>query len=232
VSSRSTELAGLRTVVVESSKAAQLAVVMLHGYAMVPEALVPFATSIAVPARFYFPEGPVSAKPVGRAWWAMDLEARARALATGPRDLFGEHPAGVAAARRRLVGFLAEVQQQSNGLPIVLVGFSQGGMLACDAFLRERLPVAALALLSSSCISANEWEPLRHRLERLPMLISHGRHDADLAFSAGEALREFAERGGAQVTWIPFDEAHEIPLVVWRALKKFLMQVARADSSA
>jgi predicted esterase len=26
----------------------------------------------------------------------------------------------------------------------------------------------------------------------------------------------------APVTWVPFDGGHEIPLIVWRALRKFL----------
>lgn len=226
----SADIAGLRTLIVEPP-APRLVVVMLHGYAMMPEALAPFATSIGVPARFFIPEAPVVAVPEGRSWWAMDMEARSRALAGGPRDLFAEQPPGAPTARRRLMDFLTELRRQSGELPIVLVGFSQGGMLACDTFLRERPPVAALALLSSSRIAATEWEPFSHRLERLPVFISHGRQDADLAFSAGEALRDFARVAGANVTWVPFDEAHEIPLLVWRALKKFLMEVVRGASS-
>jgi phospholipase/carboxylesterase len=27
---------------------------------------------------------------------------------------------------------------------------------------------------------------------------------------------------GARVFWVPFDGGHEIPLVVWRGLRKFL----------
>jgi phospholipase/carboxylesterase len=98
-------------------------------------------------------------------------------------------------------------------------------MLACDLLLRDQPPVAALALLSSSRIAADEWEPLGGRLRGLPVLVSHGRSDADLAFSAGEALRDFLVRGGAQVTWVPFEQGHEIPLPVWRSLRKFLLSL-------
>jgi phospholipase/carboxylesterase len=52
--------------------------------------------------------------------------------------------------------------------------------------------------------------------------VSHGRGDTDLAFAAGEALRDLLVSGGAAVTWVPFDQGHEIPLVVWRGLRKFL----------
>jgi phospholipase/carboxylesterase len=224
------QIAGLRTIVLEPSQAPLLVVVMLHGYAMVPEALSPFAQSIGIPARFLLPEAPLEADPHGRAWWHIDGEARARSLAEGPRDLFDERPSGAPLARGRLRSFLDDVQSNAAGLPIVLVGFSQGGMLACDTLLRASppAPIAALALLSSSRIMLAEWTPLMHRIEGLPVFISHGERDTDLAFSAGEALRDFVAGAGARVTWVPFAGGHEIPLVVWRALKKFLNHLARA----
>ena len=212
-------IAGLRTIVVEPAAPPLLDVVMLHGYAMMPEDLAPFASSLGLPARFLFPEAPVEAIPAGRAWWDMDQEKKARQMAIGPRDLAGEYFPGAAAARALLLKFLGATRQ---GRPVALVGFSQGGMLACDTLLRERPDVAALALLSSSRISADEWAPLASRLAGLPVLVSHGQRDPDLAFAAGEALRDLLQRGGARVTWVPFDQAHEIPLVVWRALRKFL----------
>jgi phospholipase/carboxylesterase len=60
------------------------------------------------------------------------------------------------------------------------------------------------------------------RLRGLPVLVSHGRADADLAFAAGERLRDLLAGGGADVTWVPFEQGHEIPLEVWRALRKFM----------
>lgn len=223
----SDEIAGLRTIVVEPDVPPRLVVVLLHGYAMLPEALSPFARSIGIPARFLLPEGPLEASPEGHAWWAIDDERRARAIASGPRDLSQEHPAGAQAARERLLSFLAD-GRSSGGLPIALVGFSQGGMLACDTVLRARPEIAALGLLSSSRIMLDEWTPLVHALQGLPVLVSHGRNDADLSFAAGETLRDLCAGAGADVTWVPFDEGHEIPLVVWRALKKFLNQTLRA----
>lgn len=222
------EIAGLRTIVIEPQDPPQLVVVLLHGYAMWPEALSPFAHSIGISARFLLPEGPLDACAEGRAWWPIDGERRTRALASGPRDLSEEHPEGVSAARERLLSFLEDDRARSGGLPVALVGFSQGGMLACDTVLRAQPEISALALLSSSRITLEEWTPLVHRLAGLPVLVSHGQDDADLAFSAGEALRDLLAEAGAQVTWVPFEEGHEIPLVVWRALKKFLNQILRA----
>jgi phospholipase/carboxylesterase len=224
VSTGTATIAGLRTMVVGPDSDARFLVVMLHGYAMTPEDLAPFARSMGLAARFYLPEGPLESElPTrGRAWWPVDQERKARALAAGPRDLFAEHPHDTAEARDRLSAFLREVRATSGGLPVAIVGFSQGGMLACDLVLREGTPVAALALLSSSRIAADEWTPLATRVKGVPVFVAHGREDDDLAFAAGEGLRDLLASGGATITWVPFDQGHQIPLVVWRRLQKFL----------
>lgn len=225
MSTRETTSASLRDVIVETGAAPRLTVVVLHGYAMGPESLVPFARSIGVPARFHFLEGPERAVPTGRAWWPLDLERRARALAAGPRELAGERPDRIAEARAVLLAALDEIRADAASLPLVLVGFSQGGMLALDTILRAGPKVAAVALLSSSRILIEEWRPLASRLAGLPILVSHGTADRDLAFSAGEGLRDFCREGSARVTWVPFEGGHEIPLVVWRALRQLLLSV-------
>ncbi len=228
VTIRGATTAGLRTIIVEAAEVSQLSVVVLHGYAMEPEALVPFASSIGVPARFHFLEGPHRAVPKGRAWWPLDAERRARALAAGPRELASESPEGILDARATLLAALEAVRADAPLLPLVIVGFSQGGMLALDTVLRAQPRVAALALLSSSRILEEEWRPLAPRLAGLPILVSHGARDEDLAFSAGEKLRDFCLEAGAHVTWVSFDGGHEIPLVVWRAVRQLLRSVSPA----
>lgn len=222
------QLAGLRTVVVESEERPMAAVVMLHGYAMTPEDMAPFCTSMGAPAMYYLPEAPLQAEVSGRAWWPIDQERRAASMAIGPRDLSAEHPVGAEMARRVLCEVICEVENRHRQLPLLLVGFSQGGMLACDVLLRDGLKVAGLVLLSASRISVDEWEPLADRLARLPVLVSHGINDPDLAFTAGERLRDLCLAGGADVTWVPFEGDHGIPLIVWRALRKFIQRTMAA----
>jgi phospholipase/carboxylesterase len=195
---------------------------MLHGFMMRPGDLSPFAASIGLPACWLFPEGPVAARPVGRAWWDIDPDLRAAALAVGPRDFAGQHPADLPRARTILAAFLDEAAALAGDRPLVVGGFSQGGMLLCDLLLRAPRPVAGLVLLSSSRIACDEWPPPADRLRGLPALISHGHADPDLAFTTGEALRDAVRAEGADVTWVPFEGGHEIPLPVWRRLRQFL----------
>lgn len=214
------------TVVEPAGRPTRAIVVILHGYGMRPEDLSPFAHSLQLEATCYLPEAPLRAEDSGRAWWPIDQDRRAAAMAAGPRDLAAECPAGVGEAHTALSKVLDEVQRRHQGIPLILVGFSQGGMLACDYVLRHGAGVAALGLLSASRISADEWNSLSPRLAGLPVLVSHGAKDPDLSFQAGEALRDLCLGAGGVVTWVPFEGGHEIPLVVWRALRKFIREIA------
>lgn len=218
---RTLDIAGLRTTAVGSPEAS-LTLVLLHGYAMGPADLSPFAHSLGVPAFFLFPQAPLSSPKGGYAWWGVDEEAREVAIAAGPRDLTDEHPQGLPAARLQLGKFLDAVATEYKPGRTVIGGFSQGGMLALDWVLRSARSADGLVLLSSSRIALDEWLPQRDRLQNLPVFVSHGANDRDLSFAAGERLRDFVLESEAPVTWAPFDGGHEIPLTVWRALRKFL----------
>lgn len=223
---REIRLGDLRALAV-GDEHASLAVVVLHGRQMQASDLAPFAHSLGAPAYFVFPDAPLPAEPRGRTWWPIDSEARIRRLADGPMELSAMDPEGRAEARA-----LLEAACRQLARPIVLVGFSQGGMLAMDHVLHGGTRPEALALLSSTRIAITDWQPRAHALAGLPVLVAHGRADAELAFRAGELLRDFAAAGGAQVTWLPFDGGHELPLVVWRALRRQLRDVASARASS
>lgn len=210
---------------------ARAGLVLLHGLGMDPAVLRPFLRSLALPAWCLVPEGPVDTGGATRAWWPVDPAKRQARLATGPSDLFDRHPSERDRAHAALDQALARLRRRAPGLPLVVAGFSQGGMLAVDHALRGGGPVpAALALLSSSCIALDEWAPHWHRLRGVPVLVAHGRHDDDLGFGAGERLRDMMEAAGARVRWLPFDGGHELPLVVWRALRRLVTELV-ADTA-
>jgi phospholipase/carboxylesterase len=215
------EVAGLRTLIA-GEREARLTLVLLHGYGMRAEDFAPFSRSLGLPLRFLLPQGPVRAAGGGYGWWVSSLEEAGFAVAPVPRDLAQLEPPGLAAAHAQLHAFLTAAAAEFEAQQWVLGGFSQGGMLALDLALRGAPLPAALVLLSASRIAFPRWAPQQHRLEGLPVFMSHGKSDPDLAFHAGEALRDFAIAGGARVAWLPFEGGHEIPLIVWRGLRKFL----------
>ena len=202
------------------------AVVVLHGREMCAADLAPFAEALQNEAFWLFPDAPLAAASGGRTWWEIDSEARIRAVEAGPLELSAMDPPGRAAARAQLGALLSALPSDQA---VVLAGFSQGGMLAMDYALhateaKSRAP-SALALFSSTRIALADWTPRARVLSGQRVLVAHGRDDRELAFAAGEALRDFAIGGGANVTWLPFDGGHELPFVVWRALKKLVREV-------
>ncbi len=219
------QIAGLRTLVVQSGAAPQALVILLHGYAMQPEDLAPFGSSVGVPAWYLFPQGPVAAPGGGQAWWEINQAARAAARLSAPRDLANEAPAGVPAAREQLNHFVSNCRERFQPRQLIVGGFSQGGMLACDWQLHSPPGANALMLLSASRLNITEWQSRSSVLQGLPILVSHGKRDADLAFAAVENLCAFVRGAGANVTWTSFDGGHEIPLPVWRCVRRFLFQL-------
>jgi phospholipase/carboxylesterase len=223
---RQTRVAGLDTWLIGEANP-ELRIVFLHGCNMGAADLTPFAHSLAIPRVAYaFPQAPESVSASGYAWWP-STRATDGVEAEIARDLWQEQPRGRDRARAMLREFMDALRRHSPE-PTLLAGFSQGGMLACDTVLLEDVEVAGLALMSSSCIALGEWEERSARLAGMPAFISHGRHDPDLSFAAGQRLSRFLTGAGARLTWAPFDGGHSIPLPVWRQFKQFVQATLRA----
>jgi len=222
------DIGGLITTIVVPASEVQTAVVLLHGYAMNAADLASFAHALGGNTMYLLPQASIPTPMGGYGWWDVNLESRSEALLRGPRDLINECPPGLPQARVSLLRFLEEVKARFTPRRIVLGGFSQGGMLACDFVLHEGAhELAGLFLLSSSRINFDAWHSRQTQLARLPVLISHGKADDDLSLAAGQALRDFARGAGADVTWIEFEEGHQIPLPVWRELRRFIRKLER-----
>lgn len=227
---RHIRLAGLETCLIEGSGATRLRVIFLHGYNMRASDLIPFAHSLAIPGVGYvFPQAPTAVSETGYAWWP-SVCPRPQGPDT-PRDLWQNYPAGREFARASIRNLLGCIREDFDG-PLMLAGFSQGGMLACDSVLMGNVDVAALAMMSASCIATTEWYEHRQRLAGVSAFVSHGRADPDLSLGAGLRLVTFLGTNGAAVTWMPFDGGHEIPFVVWKQFKRFVQATLRAGDEA
>ncbi len=203
-------------------------VILLHGFGAPGDDLASLWRMLRVPdrVRFAFPAAPLPMPgvPGGRAWWMLDMEQLARDAASGRKRDFNVVPDGVAAAREQLLAALDELDRDI-GLPanrVVLGGFSQGAMLACDTVARSERPFAGLVVLSGCLMAQRDWDarwPLR---AGLPVFQSHGTDDPILPFDAAAHLRDALRRHGLPVTWQEFRGGHEIPLPVLDELGAFL----------
>lgn len=206
-------------------------VMLLHGFGAPGDDLVALAGALRLPpgARFAFPEAPIDLG-FGNAWWMIDTGRFERALAGpgGIAALAAERPAGLDEARDlvlELVDSLA-VEHALSSERFVLGGFSQGAMLSLEVALAlaGRAPSArpaGLVLWSGTLIAEPDWRRLASdgRFKGLPVVLAHGRQDPLLPFSQAEVLREVLVGAGADVTWVPFDGGHAIPLEALEAAR-------------
>ena len=199
--------------------------VLLHGFGAPGTDLVPLFRSVRAPqeVRFAFPAAPIVLDPTAppelapRAWWMFDIARIQSAVAQGSAATLAlakePPPPGMPEARARMEDFLDACEQQLSAPRerIVLGGFSQGSMLACDVTLRSARPPARLVILSGAPVSEPEWRPLAKGRAGLKVLQSHGRADPILPFAGGEYLRDLLREGGLEVEWVPFGGGHGIP---------------------
>lgn len=205
-------------------------VVLMHGFGAPGTDLVGLWRVLDVPReiRFVFPEAPLGLPPAyggGRAWWMLDMARLQEAMTRGtPRDLSDEEPEGLPAARDKVLAMLDVVQQELgvSSERIMIGGFSQGAMLACDIVLESDRAFAGLVMLSSTLVAAERWGPKMAARSTLPVFQSHGEQDAILALEGGERLHHALEEAGVRVDWRSFRGGHEIPTRVLDDLSAFL----------
>lgn len=204
--------------------------VFLHGYGAPGGDLAPLARELGSPhsLRYVFPEAPILLAQGfvdSRAWWHIDWEAREKQVReAGMLDLSDEVPNGLDTARAQVNDLLEAIHERLGSTPetLILGGFSQGAMLACDVALRAEIPPRALVLMSPTLLCRQEWEPLAKQHAGLPVFMSHGTADPVLPYPMSEQLMRLLTGAGMRVEWVPHPGGHEIPRRVTQPLTAFL----------
>lgn len=220
---RLVRLAGLDAIELPSSDPKALTVVCLHGYGADMRDLAPLAAEVPVtrPVRWFFPDAPEVLDWGGRAWFPIDVEAFEEAQRTGkPRDLSGGEPAGMAEARAELTAALAELGAPWESL--VLMGFSQGAMMAVDLALRAPKAPAGVAILSGTFVDRKTVEKLAPQKKGLPFFQSHGSVDPILGFAQARALEKALKDAGWDGSLLRFEGGHGVGPEVVAALGAWL----------
>jgi phospholipase/carboxylesterase len=174
-------------------RAASALVVLLHGYGANGDDLIALAGTwqpMLPQAAFVAPNAPqmIPGMYGGRQWFALTL-----------RDP-SEYWRGVEAARPALDGFLeSELARYRLGPErLVLVGFSQGTMMALHVGLRR--PQAPAGIVAYSGLLAGP-EHLVEAKARPPVLLVHGAADDLIPVEALHAAREALSAAGLRVEW-------------------------------
>ena len=109
-------------------------------------------------------------------------------------------PDRVAAARvafdQQLQAILEQHQMSDSLDKVVLVGFSQGSIMALDALVSGRWPVAGMVAFSGRLSSPQPFAPALNT----PVLLLHGMADDVIPVQEGQAAEQRLRAAGVQVT--------------------------------
>jgi phospholipase/carboxylesterase len=186
------------------------AVIWLHGLGADAGDFVPVVPMLGLDEgpgiRFVFPNAPVRSVTINggmpmRAWFDVrDL---------GGRNLDEEGIRASAATLDALVE--REVERGIESSRIVLAGFSQGGVIALHAGLRQPRPLAGILALSTYFALADslarEASPAN---QSIPIFMAHGLQDAMIPAARAIESRDRLLAAGYPVQWHDYVMGHEV----------------------
>ena len=108
---------------------------------------------------------------------------------------------------------------------LVLMGFSQGAMLATDLALRMPEKIAALVVLSGALLNKSLWKDKAATKTGLPFFQSHGDSDPLLSPEYAKDLEKLFLEAGFKGQLHTFRGGHEVPQEVIHKLSVFLKRV-------
>jgi len=167
-------------------------VILIHGYGSNGDDLIGLARMMqpALPdAAFVAPNAPSRMPQMAAAyqWWPIETFSMA------------ERAAGAAAAAPALDAFITHARDEAD-LPsdrILLVGFSQGTMMALHVGLRRPEPVAGIVGISGMLVAAERLEA--EITSRPPVLLIHGTEDDVVPFHSMDRAATALTAAGVEV---------------------------------
>ena len=200
-------------------------VLLLHGESAVAGQFDPILRGLIFPSKGRF----LRPSP-GQPWWKLDL-SRYRKPRERDADLTNMDATGLVKAAAK-VRRTMRTEGNSKEHPFVLVGHSQGAMVASEIAFNSDEPLSALVLLSAAYVDTTAWHQHMDKRKGLPVFIVHGREDPVLPFAQAELLARFMAEEGLRVVFIPHDGGHEIPEGFVETLGRFLAWARQFEPSA
>lgn len=138
-------------------------------------------------------------------------------------------PRAFLAASRQLRDFVDRACERYPVDPgrLVVLGFSQGGLMAFDLVLRQPQRFAGLIGLSTwlpELLAANL--PRDEAQKRLPVLQVHGTEDQQIEIARARETRDVLEGFGVDLTYREFPMGHEVRPEVLREMARWLSEKA------
>ena len=170
------------------------AVVLLHGYGSDGNDLIglaPYWRDTLPDALFVAPNGPTPCAgfAAGYQWFEVDFAG----------DRLASRQTGVINARPILTQFLADMWAQTAILPqdTILVGFSQGAMMALHVGLSLDTPVMGIVAFSGAFLPPDNFDAPDH--PRTPVCLIHGDMDDVVSPTLSAEANELLGKAGYDV---------------------------------
>lgn len=192
----------LETTEIEPSSPPRAVMIWLHGLGVDGHDLEPVAELLGLGAiRHVLPHAPVRPVTVNggmamRAWYDI----------TAP-DLRWQEDASGMQQSASAIKSLIETIQGETGLPLILAGFSQGGVISLAT---AALGVQLLGVVVLSGYLPNYLSIVPAPLRQLPIFMAHGRQDPIIPISLAQAGSQTLLNAGGQVAWHAYDMPHAI----------------------
>jgi phospholipase/carboxylesterase len=212
----------LDSIIKETADNAIASVIWMHGLAsdgyhfadIIPKLGLPQNVAI----RFIFPNAPM--KPISiydgkkmRAWCDLAFMADGVSLDLENPDIKGIEESSKLVAK--LID--AEIEKGIKSEKILLIGFSQGAVIALHAAMLYPKKLAGAACLSSHFPTANTM-PLNGINAKLPMFFGHGNNDDVVPAVLSEKTFEFFKSNGNPVERHTYNMRHTVCLDELKAI--------------
>ncbi|MCY4443438.1 MAG: alpha/beta fold hydrolase [Proteobacteria bacterium] len=210
-------------VLIKSSHSSDKAVVFLHGAGAYKENLLPLAYSIpalndyhgiCLDAPLYLPSTPQQ-----RFWFPIE-PWMLKELANPKPDLkqLDNHP--LPRYYDDALAMLHQAMEMITGSysQVILLGFSQGGMLAIHHVIKEsvnqkKAAVSGLVLSSTTIVHPEVIQllpKLSHKAKEIPITQSHGCYDEVISYGCGEASYKILAKHFSKYGFFAYKEGHTL----------------------
>jgi phospholipase/carboxylesterase len=208
-------------------------IVLLHGWGASAHDLFGFAPHLhGGQAVVLCPQGPVTMQVqpgmLGYGWFPITMGA--------PPD-----PAAFAAAAEMIREFIDEAALRYPVDPkqLVVMGFSQGGVMAYDLVLRDPARFRALVAMSSwlpndlaNQVGVGSSQAQAQAQAKLPVMVTHGTRDPIIGIERARDSRDRLAQMGVEADYREYEMEHSISPEALRDIVGFLDERAFGEAAA
>jgi phospholipase/carboxylesterase len=198
-------------VVIQPKGEHKATIIWLHGLGDSGDGFAPIAPELKLPdelgVKFIFPHAPIRPVTVNngmemRAWYdikSMEMESRA--------DI-----EGVIDSSQRVEQLIHnEIAAGIKSNKIMLIGFSQGGVIALHLGTRFTQPLAGIAALSTyMCAPQTLQQEKSTANQDTPVFFAHGQQDQVVPLFLGNAAYQTIKQNGYNVEWKEYMMQHNV----------------------